>query len=90
MNFLIKKKRTDNLLDEVISFRGEVRASDLLRLRLDGFDRSLLHDINGDTKATPADYLLGLEMLFRRHAEQTPNDESNRLAATNLNEGDKQ
>jgi len=61
------------MLDEVISFRGEVRTSDLIRLRLSNFDRALLEDINGDARATPADYLLGLEMIFRRHAEQVPN-----------------
>lgn len=73
MEFFLERKRTDDLLDEVISFRGEVRASDLIHLRLNGPDRALLDDINGDTSATHADYLLGLEMLFRRHAEQTPN-----------------
>lgn len=73
MDFLIERKRTDDMMDEVISFRGEVRMSDLARLRLSSFDRALLEDISGDTKATGADFLLGLEMIFRRHAEQVPN-----------------
>ena len=73
MDFLLERKRTEDMLDEVISFRGEVRTSDLIRLRLSNFDRALLEDINGDARATPADYLLGLEMIFRRHAEQVPN-----------------
>lgn len=73
MDFLLERKRTEGMLDEVISFRGEVRTSDLIRLRLSNVDRALLEDINGDAKATPADFLLGLEMIFRRYAEQVPN-----------------
>ena len=73
IDFLLEWKRTDDLLDEVIIFRGEVRASDLERLRLNSFDRALLADISRDSKAGPADHLLGLEMIFRRHAEQVPN-----------------
>lgn len=73
MDFFLERKPSDTMLDEVISFRGEVRASDLLKLRLDPLDRSLLDDVGGDSKATPADYLLALEMIFRRFAEQTPN-----------------
>lgn len=73
MDFVIERKRTNDMLDEVISFRGEVRHSDLMRMRLSNFDRAILEDISGDANATPADYLLGLEMLFRRHAEQVPN-----------------
>lgn len=73
MDFLLERKRTDDMLDEVIAFRGEVRMSDLAKLRLSAFDRALLEDISGDTKATPADHLLGLEMIFRRQAEQVPN-----------------
>ncbi len=53
-----------------ITFRGEVSASDLAFLRLDRLDRALLDDIGSDSKATAADYLLALEMIFRRHAEQ--------------------
>lgn len=73
MNFVLERKRTADMLDEIISFRGELRASDLLRLPLSAFDRALLEEISGDTKAEPADYLLGLEMIFRRYAEQLPN-----------------
>ena len=73
MDFYIERKHTDDRMDEVISFRGEVRMSDLARLRLNVLDHALLDDVGGDEKATPADYLLTLEMIFRRHAEQTPN-----------------
>ena len=73
MNFYIERKHTDDRMEEVISFRGEVRMSDLVRLRLNELDRALLDDVGADGKATPADYLLTLEMIFRRHAEQTLN-----------------
>lgn len=53
-----------------ISFRGSIEAVDLVKLKLDRLDRALLDDVGSDGKATPADYLLALEMLFRRHAEQ--------------------
>jgi hypothetical protein len=68
MKFRIERKHTSDYMDEVISFRGEVRMSDLLPLRMDSFDLALLQDIDSDKKATAADYLLGLEMLFRKHA----------------------
>ena len=70
MDFYIERKSTDNHLDEIISFCGSVKMIDLACLRLNQFDWALLEDISSDTKATPADYLLGLEMVFRRHAEQ--------------------
>lgn len=73
MDFYLEQKYTDDRMDKVISFRGEVRMSDLERLRLNMLDRALLNDVGGDEKATPADYLLTLEMIFRRHAEQSPN-----------------
>ena len=75
MDFYLERKHTDDRLDEVISFRGEVRMSELSRLRLNKLDRALLDDVGADEKATPADYLLTLEMIFRRHAEQAPNAE---------------
>lgn len=54
-------------LDKTIEFRGSIGCDDIGRLRLDALDRALL---NGGS-ATAADSLLILEMLFRRHAEQT-------------------
>lgn len=75
MEFFIERKYTEYMADEVISFRGEVRMSDLARLRLNMLDRALLNDVGRDEKSTPADYLLTLEMIFRRHAEQEPNAE---------------
>ncbi len=80
MDFYLERKHTDDRMDEVISFRGEVRMSDLARLRLNGLDHALLDDVGGDEKATPADYLLTLEMIFRRHAEQAPNQTAKRAA----------
>ena len=83
MDFFLECKRTDDRLDEVISFRGEVRHSDIVRLRLTGIDRALLDDVGGDPKATPSDFLLTLEMLFRRNEEQATNAQVTGAAPTN-------
>lgn len=66
MKFTIEKFEATG----VVSFHGEFSEMDLAKLQLDGLDRKLLDDVGGDEKATPADYLLALEMIFRRHAEQ--------------------
>lgn len=63
MDFYICRKT----FDESIEFRGSIGCDDIARLRLDALDRALLND--GAENA--ADFLLILEMLFRRHAEQT-------------------
>ena len=63
MDFYICKKDFDNSIE----FRGSISCDDIGRLRLDALDRALLND--GAENA--ADSLLILEMLFRRHAEQT-------------------
>lgn len=63
MDFYICKKA----LDKTIEFHGSIGCDDIARLRLDALDRALLN--NGAENA--ADSLLILEMLFRRHAEQT-------------------
>jgi hypothetical protein len=52
-------------------FKGRISMHELANLRLDRMDSALLDDVGGDGKATAADYLLALEMLFRRHAEQS-------------------
>jgi hypothetical protein len=52
-------------------FHGRVSKKDMTELTLDRLDRALLDDVGSDTKATAADYLLVLEMLFRRHHEQS-------------------
>lgn len=51
---------------EAIRFEGELSMDDLVRLDLSPFDRAL---ING-SGAAASDYLLVLEMLFRRIEEQ--------------------
>ena len=49
-----------------IRFRGSLTANDLQRVRLDHIERAQL-----DSEAeTAADYLLDLEVIFRRLAEQ--------------------
>lgn len=80
MEFFMERKRADDFSDEVISFRGEVLSSDIMRLQLTAIDRALLNDVGGDQKATPSDLLLTLEMLFRRHEEQASNEPANRRA----------
>lgn len=69
MDFYIERKRSDDGTDEVISFRGEVRISDLIPLSLDRLDRALMDDVSLGKEVTAADKLLVLEMLFRRHTE---------------------
>jgi hypothetical protein len=52
-----------------LRFSGVVRGGDLTALRLTPADRLVLHDCEAPD-ATPADWLLGLELLFRRLGEQ--------------------
>jgi len=70
MRFNLQRMRDPVTAVDVIKFDGEVHAFDLVKLSLDNFDRALLDDVNNDTSATAADYLLVLEMLFRRLQEQ--------------------
>lgn len=70
MNLFVKRAYTDDNSDEVITFGGELRMREIVSLRLNELDRALLEDVGSDAKASPADYLLLLEMLFRRSAEQ--------------------
>ena len=56
--------------NERISFQGEFSVYELARLNLGWFDRALLADVDGDPLATAADYLLGLEMIFRREEQR--------------------
>lgn len=65
-------------VSDLISFRGEISVFDMHRLRLDNLDMAVIDDVSNDPKATAADYLLALEVLFRRYSEQTglsPNGE---------------
>ena len=59
-----------------LTFKGTITMRDLSALRLDKMDAALLADVDGDSDATAADYLLVLEMLYRRHGEQQPNNNS--------------
>lgn len=61
---------TDHDQGAFLRFTGEVRLRDLEDLDLTRLDMALLKDVGGDEKASAADYLLVLEMIFRRHAEQ--------------------
>lgn len=54
---------------EVIRFSGELTMNELVRLDLSPLDRALVNDVNG-SGGQAADYLLVLEMLFRRLSEQ--------------------
>ena len=54
-----------------LTFKGRISEHELADLRLDRMDSALLADVDGDKKAMAADYLLVLEMLYRRHAEQS-------------------
>lgn len=51
-------------------FQGAISFHELADLNLDRLDLALIHDVGADDKATVADYLLALEMIFRRYAEQ--------------------
>lgn len=68
MEFCIVKDVTS--LEQVVHFRGSFTERDIASLRLDKLDRALLDDVGSDQRATAADILLALEVLFRRHAEQ--------------------
>lgn len=59
---------TRSEFDGTINFEGEIRMRDIVDLRLSRTDRALL--ANDDLQRSPSDYLLVLEMLFRRAAEQ--------------------
>ena len=58
----------------MVEFRGTISMGELARLQLDPLDRALMREVEEDPNATPADYLLVLEMLFRRHAEHEIED----------------
>lgn len=70
INFFFERKHSDDFGDEVISFCGEVRISELLSLLLNDLDLALLDDVGRDRRASPADLLLALEMIFRRHEQK--------------------
>lgn len=62
-----------------LHFKGTVSATDMTSLVMDPFDRKVLDECGGPT-ATAADRLLGLELIFRRLAEQQPRDRINDMA----------
>ena len=49
-----------------ISFSGNISLYDFAKINLDNLDRMLLQD----KQESAADFLLCLEMLYRRHSEQ--------------------
>ncbi len=53
-----------------VLFSGRLNMEDVGRLRLDPLDRALL----SDRVETAADFLLKIEMIFRRLAEQSPKE----------------
>lgn len=66
MKFYIFKEAITGTL----KFHGEFTQLDLVRLKLTTLDQALLDDVGGGTDTTASDYLLALEMLFRRAQEQ--------------------
>jgi hypothetical protein len=66
MRFELERKFDSSVCGEVIVFSGEVSEYDLVRLKLEGVDAMLINE----PCVTAADFLLVLEMLFRRAAEQ--------------------
>lgn len=59
----------DDYGNEFVSFHGRIDMKDMASLTLLGTDIQLLRSVDKGP-ATAADYLLALEMLFRRYAEQ--------------------
>ena len=59
--------------DQTLKFAGEIPADVFVSLDLDRRDFGLLREVSKGSKRgmSAADHLLALEMLFRRHAEQT-------------------
>lgn len=70
MNFKIERKMPSGSIVEEVSFSGSFSLDEILSLRLDKMDKALIDDIDSGAGLEPQDYLLALEMLFRRHAEQ--------------------
>lgn len=67
MKFKIKQEIDPVSMGQVISFYGSISEFDIETLNLTQFDRLLVKEC--DTNES-ADYLLILEMLFRREKEQ--------------------
>lgn len=66
-----KREQDFERMDEVITFSGKITLREIGNLNLDAFDRKLLDECGSSKKAE--DWLLALEMLFRRQREQTSN-----------------
>jgi len=58
----------DDVRNKRIRFEGEISDRDLMQLRLTGFDRKIVEDCRQGS--TSDDWLLALEIIFRRHREQ--------------------
>lgn len=70
MDFYAVRKRDSKTLEEVISFHGEVRMSELSNLNLGPLERGVLKDMQA-----PSDYLLALGMVFRLHEERAKSEQ---------------
>ncbi len=70
MRFEIERT-IDSKGEQQLRFRGEVTMRDIAILDLDAMGAGLLENLEDDT-VTAADYLLALEMLYRRYVEQHP------------------
>jgi hypothetical protein len=69
MNFSIRRDTAVDRGDEIISFRGELRASDLLALN--EHDRYMIDAILAGPKPSVADYVLCLEVIYRSGEDTT-------------------
>jgi 6-pyruvoyl-tetrahydropterin synthase len=66
MELNIVRNKDPSRFSDRIEFNGFIDMEDIVALHLDALDRALLND----EMESPADYLLVMEMLFRRFAEQ--------------------
>lgn len=70
MKFKLVQGLSDDLMNDVVHFTGEVTSTDMLRLALTPQE---LKRFNSAADASPADALSALETLFRRYEEQRAN-----------------
>ena len=62
-------------ITRAVTFSGQLDEDEFLSLRLDALDRATLKACGAD-RASAADFLLGLEVLFRRLGERSGLDAS--------------
>ncbi|WP_423820853.1 hypothetical protein V5738_10975 [Salinisphaera sp. SPP-AMP-43] len=72
MKFQIERRIDPETGHEILTFSGVINQRDMERLELGKLDLALLAEM--DRSGLPAaDYLLALEMLYRRNSELSPN-----------------